>query len=51
MNRERVEAGTANGEHQAGERTLRLSDVHHARPLIVCNAVHGAVPGRLVIDP
>lgn len=36
---------------QAGERTLRLSDVHRARSLIVCNAVHGAVPGRLVIDP
>ena len=36
---------------QAGERTLRLPDVHRARSLIVCNAVHGAVPGRLVIDP
>ena len=36
---------------QAGERTLRLSDLRRARSLIVCNALRGAVPGRLVIDP
>jgi para-aminobenzoate synthetase / 4-amino-4-deoxychorismate lyase len=36
---------------QAGERTLRLSDLRRARSLIVCNALRGAVPGRLVMDP
>lgn len=36
---------------QAGERSLRLSDVQRARSLIVCNAVRGAMPGRLMIDP
>lgn len=35
----------------AGERTLRLADLRRARSLIVCNALRGAVPGRLVIDP
>ena len=36
---------------QAGERTLRLSDLRRARSLIVCNALRGAVPGRVMIDP
>lgn len=36
---------------QAGERTLRLSDVQRAGSLIVCNALRGALQGRLVIDP
>ncbi len=36
---------------QAGERTMRLSDLRRARSLIVCNALRGAVPARLVIDP
>ncbi len=35
---------------QASERTLRLSDLRRARSLIVCNALRGAVPARLVID-
>ena len=36
---------------QAHERTLFLAELHRARSLIVCNALRGAVPARLVIDP
>ena len=36
---------------QASERSLRLTDLLRAKSLIVCNALRGAVPGRLVIDP
>lgn len=36
---------------QAHERTLYLAELHHARSLIVCNALRGAVPARMVIDP
>lgn len=35
----------------AGERTLRLAELQRGRSLLVCNALRGAVPGRLVIDP
>ncbi len=35
----------------AGERKLRLADLLRARSLMVCNALRGAVPGRLVFDP
>ena len=35
----------------AGERTLRLADLRRGRSLLVCNALRGVVPGRLVIDP
>lgn len=35
----------------AGERTLRLADLRRGRSLMVCNALRGVVPGRLVIDP
>lgn len=36
---------------RARERTLRLSDVQRARSMMVCNAVRGAVPGQLMVDP
>lgn len=36
---------------RARERTLRLSDVQRARSMMVCNAVRGALPGLLVMDP
>jgi len=36
---------------QAHERTLYLAELHLARSLIVCNALRGAVPAHLVIDP
>jgi para-aminobenzoate synthetase / 4-amino-4-deoxychorismate lyase len=35
----------------AAERTVRLADLRRARSLMVCNALRGAVPGRIVIDP
>lgn len=35
----------------ADERTLRLADLQRGRSLMVCNALRGAVPGRIVIDP
>jgi para-aminobenzoate synthetase / 4-amino-4-deoxychorismate lyase len=35
----------------AGERSLLLADLHRGRSLMVCNALRGAVPGRIVIDP
>ncbi len=35
----------------AGERTLRLADLRRGRSLMVCNALRGVIPGRLVIDP
>jgi para-aminobenzoate synthetase / 4-amino-4-deoxychorismate lyase len=35
----------------AGERTLRLEDLRRGRSLMVCNALRGAVPGRLIFDP
>ena len=35
----------------AGERSLRLEDLLRGRSLMVCNALRGAVPGRIVIDP
>lgn len=36
---------------QAQERTLFLAELRHARSLIVCSALRGALPARLVIDP
>ena len=33
---------------QAGERSLRLEDVHRAEALMVCNALRGPLPARLV---
>ena len=35
----------------AGERSLRLEDLLRGRSLMVCNALRGAVPGRIAIDP
>ena len=35
----------------ANERTLRLADLRHGRSLMVCNALRGAVPGRVIFDP
>jgi para-aminobenzoate synthetase / 4-amino-4-deoxychorismate lyase len=34
----------------AGERSLRLDDLRRGRSLMACNALRGAIPGRL-IDP
>jgi para-aminobenzoate synthetase/4-amino-4-deoxychorismate lyase len=36
---------------QAGERTLRREDLERASALMVCNALRGAVPARLVTPP
>ncbi len=35
----------------AGERTLRLADIRSAQSFMVCNALRGAVPARLIINP